>query len=78
MYTHFIPLKCIIHNTIVAFTQNKMKKSTVSARNLWTGEGMVYSRPSKTTQIPFMGYKLVDNCENVEAKQSHLNISNLK
>jgi hypothetical protein len=36
---------------MVALTQNKIKKSTVSARNLWRGEGMVYSRPEgeKTT-----------------------------
>lgn len=44
-FTHFIPLRCMIHSTMVAFTQNRMKKSTVSARNLWRGEGMVYSRP---------------------------------
>lgn len=44
-YTHFIPLRCMIHSTMVAFTQNRMKKSTVSARNLWKGDGMVYSRP---------------------------------
>lgn len=48
--THFIPLRCMIHSTMVAFTQNRMKKSTVSARNLCRGEGMVYSRPTKGTK----------------------------
>lgn len=43
--THFMPLRCMTHSTMVAFTQNRMKKSTVSARNLCRGEGMVYSRP---------------------------------
>lgn len=37
----------MIHSTMVAFTQNRTKKSTVSARNLWKGEGMVYSLPVK-------------------------------
>lgn len=45
-FTHFMPLRCMIHSTMVAFTQNRMKKSTVSARNLCRGEGMVYSRPT--------------------------------
>lgn len=47
-HTHFIPLRCMIHSTMVAFTQNRMKKSTVSARNLCRGEGMVYSCPEDT------------------------------
>ncbi len=45
---HLIPLRCIIHNTMVALTQKRMKKSTVSARNLRSGEGMVYSLPERT------------------------------
>jgi len=45
--THFIPLRCMIHNTMVAFTQKRRKKSTVSARNLRRGEGMVYSLPER-------------------------------
>lgn len=53
--THFIPLRCMIHSTMVAFTQNRMKKSTVSARNLCRGEGMVYSRPTEGTKT-FRGY----------------------
>lgn len=46
--THLIPLRCMIHNTMVALTQKRMKKSTVSARNLRRGEGMVYSLPERT------------------------------
>lgn len=30
---------------MVALMKNKMKKSTVSARSLWKGDGMLYSRP---------------------------------
>lgn len=35
---------------MVAFTQKRRKKSTVSARNLRTGEGMVYSLPGRKGQ----------------------------
>ncbi len=30
---------------MVALMKNNMKKSTISARSLWRGEGMLYSRP---------------------------------
>lgn len=43
--THLIPLRCIILMIMVALMKNNMKKSTISAKNLWTGEGMLYSRP---------------------------------
>lgn len=54
-YTHFIPLRCMIHSTMVAFTQNRIKKSTLSARNLWRGEGMLYSCPVEKSQCLYTG-----------------------
>lgn len=38
---------------MVALMKNNMKKSTISARSLWRGEGMMYSRPSRKRQLEF-------------------------
>lgn len=38
---------------MVALMKNKMQKSTISARSLWRGEGMLYSRPSRQGHLEF-------------------------
>lgn len=43
--TYFIPLRCIMLKTIVAFIKNRIKKSTISAINLWAKDGITYSLP---------------------------------
>lgn len=45
--TYFIPLRCIMLMMMVALMKNNMKKSTISAKSLWRGEGMLYSRPGR-------------------------------
>lgn len=47
--TYFIPLRCIILKTMVAFIKNRIKKSTISAMNLCANEGMTNSRPVTET-----------------------------
>lgn len=47
--TYFIPLRCIILKTMVAFMKNRMKKSTISAMNLCASEGIMNSRPATET-----------------------------
>lgn len=45
--TYFMPLRCIMLMMMVALMKNNMKKSTISAKSLWTGDGMLYSRPGR-------------------------------
>lgn len=44
-FTYFIPLRCIMLKTMVALIKNRIKKSTISAINLWTKDGITYSLP---------------------------------
>lgn len=44
--TYFIPLRCIILKTMVAFIKKRIKKSTISAMNLCASEGIMNSRPA--------------------------------
>lgn len=41
----FIPLRCMMLKTMVAFIKKRIKKSTISAINLWAKDGMTYSLP---------------------------------
>lgn len=43
--TYFIPLRCIMLKTMVAFIKKRIKKSTISAINLWAKDGITYSLP---------------------------------
>lgn len=43
--TYFIPLRCIMVKTMVAFIKKRIKKSTISAINLWAKDGITYSLP---------------------------------
>lgn len=49
--TYFIPLRCIMLMMMVALMKNNMKKSTISAKSLWKGEGMLYSRPGRRRRL---------------------------
>lgn len=42
----FIPLRCMMLRTMVAFIKKRIKKSTISAINLWAKDGMTYSLPA--------------------------------
>lgn len=42
----FIPLRCMMLKTMVAFIKKRIKKSTISAINLWAKDGMTYSLPA--------------------------------
>lgn len=51
----FIPLRCMMLKTMVAFIKKRIKKSTISAINLWAKDGMTYSLPA----CPFIDYMLI-------------------
>lgn len=58
--TYLIPLRCIILMIMVALMKNNMKKSTISAMNLWRGEGIRYSRPGEENSSLSQGHT---NCQ---------------
>lgn len=59
--TYFIPLRCIMLKTMVAFIKKRIKKSTISAINLWAKDGITYSLPVNLKKKKKLGKLLISH-----------------